>query len=152
MGRLIERYAPVLVALAATAGAYVYLLRLSTADINKVFGSFISSAVTITTTLLGFLLTIYTIFQATTTRRKEFLIQLGQLPILNQYLRSAAWALLVAALLLLSLTLIPTETKEFHSYWFWLQIGTIGITAYSLTLSIRFINIFLRLVVSDSDQ
>jgi hypothetical protein len=109
MGRFLERYLPLVAALAITAGTWRYLRALPVADVGPLFSTFISASLTITTTLLGFLLTIYTIFQSINTPRKQFLIQLGQLGTLNRYLIVAVWSLLAAALLLLSFTLIPVK-------------------------------------------
>ncbi len=150
MGRFFERYLPLLAALAITAGTWRYLGSLSPADVSALFSTFISASLTITTTLLGFLLTIYTIFQSINTPRKQFLIQLGQLGTLNHYLIIAVWSLLGAAILLLSFTLVPPKPPIVAAYWRWAQLGLIFITAFSIACSTRFINIFLRLMVDNS--
>lgn len=108
MGRIIERYWPLALALGITWGVRHYLNTLASAEVSKIFGTFSSASLTVSTTLLGFLLTIYTIFQTITSRRKQFVTQLGQLPLFNQYLVVAVWVLLATAILLLSLTFIPS--------------------------------------------
>ncbi|MGI4760552.1 MAG: hypothetical protein ACRYF0_07600 [Janthinobacterium lividum] len=150
MGRFFERYLPLLAALAITAGTWRYLRSLPVADVGPLFSTFISASLTITTTLLGFLLTIYTIFQSIDTPRKRFLVQLGQLSTLNHYLIIAVWALLGAAVLLLSFTLIPVKPPILPDYWRYTQLGLIFVTAFSIACSTRFINIFLRLMVDNS--
>jgi hypothetical protein len=146
MGRIIERYWPLVVALGVTWGVRHYLNTLAPAEANKVFGTFSSASLTVTTTLLGFLLTIYTIFQTITSRRKQFAAQLGHLPLFNQYLVVAVWVLLATALFLLSLTFVPSDLDVTASYWHYVQLATVFTTAFSLTCSIRFIYIFLQLM------
>jgi hypothetical protein len=146
MERIIERYWPLAVALGVTWGVRHYLNTLAPVEVNKIFGTFSSASLTVTTTLLGFLLTIYTIFQTITSRRKQFVTQLGQLPLFNQYLVVAVWVLVATALFLLSLTFIPSETTAIASYWRYIQLVAVFTTAFSLTCSIRFIYIFLQIM------
>jgi hypothetical protein len=51
MGRIIERYWPLTVALGVTWGVRYYLNTLVPAEINKIFGAFSSASLTVTTTL-----------------------------------------------------------------------------------------------------
>lgn len=133
-----------------TWGTYHHLTRLLPADAEKIFGAFISAGLTVTTTLLGFLLATYSIFQALNTRRKQFLIQLGYLGRVNGYLRNAIWLLLIAVLVLLGLVLFPVSFMPVES-WQIIEVISVGITAYSLTSTVRFVYIFLRLVVDDAE-
>ncbi|MBC6610701.1 hypothetical protein H8B15_07190 [Hymenobacter sp. BT507] len=151
MTRIIERYWPLTIALGVTWVVRHYLHTLAPAEANKIFGAFSSASLTVTTTLLGFLLTIYTIFQTITSRRKQFITQLGQLPLFNQYLVVAVWVLLATALFLLSLSFIPSDINTASSYWRYVQLITVFTTAFSLTCSIRFIYIFLQLMGSNID-
>lgn len=150
MGRYFERYFPLTVALMATGGAYMYLGRLSTTEADKVFALFISAGLSVSTTLLGFLLTTYSLFQTINTRRKQFIIQLGQLPTLNRYLRVAVWFLLISAIVLLSLMLVSAKSIPSEP-WKIVQLITVFLTAMALACSTRFVHIFLRLAVDDSE-
>lgn len=146
MGRYTERYFPLVASLATVGTAYVYLGNLTPTEANKIFALFIGAGLSVSTTLLGFLLTTYSLFQTISTRRKDFIIQLGQLPVLNRYLRVAVYSLLLSSIVLLTLTLVSVSAVSEQS-WRIVQLCTIFIASFALACSARFVNIFLQLAV-----
>ena len=141
-----EKYYPLIIAVVATGSAikYNHIFK----DLPGLIDKLSDNAIGIATTLAGFFLTILTIINAIDTRRMRFVREMGLFPRLLKYLNQS----IKANVVLIAISFIAKYIE--HRDKSWLSICGRNIPDYiylfifilALLISIRFINIFVRLL------
>ena len=139
----IEKYWPITVAAVVTVIFMYFNTKLE--DTNSVISDTIDNSLSISGTLIGFFLTIFTILSTVKTRRMKFIKEAGLYPRVNQYLVAAIIWHLINISLILFLPIIESLKLPCVYRIIW-QTGMIFVIIFSWTLSIRFTSIFLQLL------
>lgn len=146
--RLLERLGPFVFTLGATLAMAVYVQHLSLKDFDAVRDKFSDSALSISTTMLGFFLTIYTIIHSVNTEQMNVIRANGAYGRLISFLQTSLYshAIVVGLLLLFCLPSLGSTHWEIGNYKVHLWLIFIAALAWSVAVSLRFIRIFLRLI------
>lgn len=141
-----EKYCPFLLSLLLTLALIIFKSHIK--DVPALIDKISDNALGLSTTLVGFFLTIMTIINSIETRRMEFIRSRGLYPRLMKYLNESIK--FNAVLIALSFVVKYVE----HRSVIWLQLCGYNIVDYSylfllnltLLLSLRFTNIFVSLL------
>jgi hypothetical protein len=146
--RLAERFGPIVFTIAATIAMGEYVQHLSKADFEAMRGKFGNSALSLSTSMLGFFLTIYTVIHGVNTERMQDIRGNGAYERLMHFLQTSLYshALVIGMLLLFSLPSLETAHWTVHGSVLHLWLLFIAALAWSVAVSLRFIRIFLRLL------
>lgn len=139
----VERLWPVTLALAA--GAVFFHWSDTLTNTKDLIATLVASALTLSGTLLGFLLTITTIMNAIDTRRMRAVKEGGAYPLLEQYLRTAIWLNITVVSMVFLIPFIETQIEE--PRWITgMQAVELLMVAWAWFASIRFTVVFIRLL------
>jgi len=144
----IEKYYPLFLTIAIVLAIYKYEKFI--ADFNILIPLVSNSSLTISATLLGFLLTILTIINSIATRRMRFVKDTGLYPVLMGYLSKA----IISNITVVSICFILFFIKRTEIYAIVLKIIDycfIFICFLNLFLTIRFAKLFIRLLANDEE-
>ena len=146
--RLIERFGPAFFALVATAMVFLYLQHLSAKDFETFRDKFGNSALSISTSMLGFFLTIYTIIHAINTERMNALRANGAYGRLMGFLHISLYshALVIGLVLFFCLPALGPMCWHASNWVLHLWLAFVAVVAWSVAVSLRFVRIFLKLV------
>lgn len=109
-----------------------------------------NSSLTISATLLGFLLTILTIINSINTKRMIFVRQRGKYGALIGYLTNAILSNLIVVSFCFLLFFIKREEVNATALM-WIDYVFIFLTFYNVLLTIRFAYLFVRLLTQDEE-
>lgn len=138
-----ERFWPIIVALAAGIGYFVWYDKVINSKV--LIGSLMSSALTLSGTLLGFLLTITTIMGAIDTRRMRAVKEGGGFPLLEHYLRNAIWLNIIVVSMVFVVPFFDTQLDTPCTVAL-LHAAQLFLVAWAWFASIRFTVVFIRLL------
>lgn len=140
-----ERIAPL--AIATISGLAFYFCKDELTTRSEVIAEMDSDVLTVSSMLIGFLLTIYTILSTITTRRMRFVQGAGSLGQLKRYL---SLAIIFNLILSIYILIMPSLLQIQHDALLILtQVGFVFLTVYGIALSVRFIWLFLQIMVED---
>lgn len=146
--RLLERFGPALFTIGAALLMTIYVQHLSPSDFDIVRDKFSNSALSISTSMLGFFLTIYTIIHSVNTDRMNAIRANGAYGRLMGFLQTSlyAHALVIGLLLLFCLPSLGNVYWVVGNYILYLWLLFIASLAWSVAVTLRFIRIFLKIV------
>lgn len=146
--RLIERFGPALFTFIATFIMALYVQKLPMNTLETMQDKFSNSALSISTSLLGFFLTIYTIIHSVNTERMQDIRSNGAYSRLMEFLRKALYshAIIIGVLLLFCLPSLGTMSWRISGYTIYLWLLFVAALSWSVAVSLRFITIFLKLI------
>jgi hypothetical protein len=145
---LIERYYPFVCALLM---AIMYMIcRDKIAGIDEIIKKLLDTSLSISGTLLGFLLTILTIISTIQTRRMRFLKESGHYYLVNNYLRAALFSNIISISIYFLLPIVLSFT-QLATYKNWIYAAVIFAVFYGWLANIRFSSIFIKLLVDPAD-
>lgn len=146
--RFAERFGPAIFTAVTTVAMGLYVQHLSKSDFEIMRGKFGNSALSLSTSMLGFFLTIYTVIHGVNTERMQDIRGNGAYSRLMDFLQTSLYshALVIGVLLLFSLPSLEAAqwTVRGYNLPFWLLF--VAALAWSVAVSLRFIRIFLRLL------
>jgi hypothetical protein len=146
--RFLERFGPALFTVGTTVAMAIYVQHLAPKDFEAMREKFGNSALSLSTSMLGFFLTIYTIIHSVNTERMRDIRANGAYSRLMEFLQVSLYshALVIGVLLLFCLPSLGTAQWLIRGYTLHLWLGFIAALAWSVAVSLRFIRIFLRLL------
>jgi len=146
--RFAERFGPAVFTIAATVAMGIYVQHLGKADFEAMRGKFGNSALSLSTSMLGFFLTIYTVIHGVNTERMQDIRGNGAYARLMGFLQTSLYshALVIGVLLLFSLPSLETAQWVVRGTILPLWLLFIAALSWSVAVSLRFIRIFLRLL------
>lgn len=144
-----ERLWPLL--LGVLTGYLFYKYQIKINDLPGFIDKLLNTTLSVSGTLLGFLLTILTIMNSINTRRMHFVRTGGGLNSLNRYLKWALWFDLLSITIFFIFPLAITQ-PYFSDYKIQLYTGLVSIIAFTWFLNIRFALIFIKLLTDPQDQ
>ncbi|MGI4873870.1 MAG: hypothetical protein ACRYFX_22135 [Janthinobacterium lividum] len=143
--RFAERFGPALFTLVTTVAMAFYVQRLAAKDFEAMREKLGNSVLSISTSMLGFFLTIYTIIHSVNTERmRDIRANSSLVKFLQTFLYSHA--IVIGVLLLFSLRSLAAAQWVIKSYTVPLWLVFIVALAWSVSVSLRFIRIFLKII------
>jgi hypothetical protein len=147
-----EKYYPFVTSILLTIVILAYKSRIS--DVPSLIDKIADNGIGLATTLVGFFLTILTIINSIETRRMDFVRSKGLYPTLIKYLNQS---IRYNAILIASSFLVKYIDHRSNK---WLQVFGCNIVDYlylyslilTLMISLRFTNIFVRLLADPKDH
>lgn len=148
MRYFIERYYPFLSAL--ILGVVYLICKNRIEGIDEIIKKLLDTSLSISGTLLGFLLTILTLISTIETRRMRFVKESGHFYLVNKYLRAALFSNIISISIyfLLPIVLSFSQVAAYKSYIYALVIFAVF---YAWLANIRFSSIFIQLLVDPAD-
>lgn len=141
MERKIEQYWPLVTSIILCVVLAVFWKQ----DLDVIFQGITSSSINISTAIIGFYLTIYTILSSIATRRMKFIKTSGTFPRLVYFLKAAVvWNFINVILILFTPIMEFFILVKFSNHFLFLKIF---ILSYSILLSIRFGHLFFDILV-----
>jgi hypothetical protein len=140
---LSERFWPIVLALGAGAGFFYWYSKIP--DPKALIVALVTSALTLSGTLLGFLLTITTIMNAIDTRRMRAVKDGGAYPLLEHYLRNAIWLNIAVVSMVFVVPFFDTQLEAPRKIAV-LHAVQLALVAWAWFASIRFTVVFIRLL------
>lgn len=146
--RFLERFGPALFTICITIAMAIYVQHLTEKDFEAMRDKFSNSALSLSTSMLGFFLTIYTIIHSVNTERMRDIRANNAYGRLINFLQISLYshAIVIGVLLLFCLPSLGTTQWIINSYRLPLWLAFIAALAWSVSVSLRFIRIFLRLI------
>lgn len=139
----IEKYWPFTTSLTLVILLFYYRLNIQRFD--EIMKSIVESSLTVSGTLIGFFLTIFTIISTIKTRRMQFIKEAGLYPRINQYLASVIIWHFINISIILFFPLIESIRLPF-GVMLVCNLFLIFVVFFSWLLSIRFTAIFIKLL------
>jgi len=139
----VEKFYPIV--LSAVFTFLVWKFNYYIIDFNILVPEITQSAMTISATLLGFLLTIYTIINSINTRRMQFVKDSGNFERLISFLNAPIYTNIIVTIAAFVISFINRSQVE-NRLLMTIDIIFIFITIFSILLSVRFAMIFIRLL------
>lgn len=138
-----ERLWPLVGAALASAGFYWGCNELP--KVQELLTKLLDAALTVSATMLGFLLTITTIMNAVDTRRMRWVKDQGAYKLLEKYLRWSIWLNIAVISLALALPFIEVLATSPNRILL-LRIGVVFLISWAWFASIRFSYLFIHLL------